>query len=264
MDTNTKENYNSNEDYLEAECQLLFEWVQAYIDVRNKNNKSQFSEQIRSFYHRRDQLVADRQVAVSSGVDIPLDTMVHQHKLNKSEELMMVIMLCFYVSADLHNLLLCAQGNRLKTELELSFIASLLEYRPSLLTDPAHTLTEKLTQTRLLFTHQNTSGDNNPMQQSLSMPRYLVDAIMGRSAVDATLQRCCKLIAPKQELFDVIMPQNTRQVIGEFIRTLRKNSIIHRRWLLTFVGQPGVGKSMIIEGMVKHLISNFTVYIWDR
>ena len=197
-----------------------------------------------------------RRAAVESGVSIPFDAVSRQFGLTPIEEELLMVCLAPHLSATNAHLLMCAQGNVLKAYLEVGFVAELTLPATNLLTARRWCDSDStLVRDGLIVVERPPEGAApvSLLSHSVYSPHYVAAAVSGVPDIDKKLSDFCDIRFPKIELFDVVLAEETRAQVEDFVRGFyRRNAPMQlgeRSWTLLISGPRRSGKTTLARAI---------------
>ncbi|MBN1947502.1 MAG: ATP-binding protein [Bradymonadales bacterium] len=253
--------FPSNEAYLQWELNRLERRLTAYLRAKEDPGAiPAYLELAAELDQTRLEGIRIRRDTLEAGIDIPFDRISVRYSLAARDEEILMCCVAPHLSAAIRDLLIHAQGNLLKTYLEVGFVSELIHPTGTLLTgriwfEGGHRLV-----TAGLLQVEEPAGSSGPMSllsHSVSTPHYVAAAVLGQSMVDERVASFCEIVEPAIELYDVILSPDTRRIVQEFIRGFyRRNEVLDTHqdsWTLLISGPRGSGKSTLAEGLAKAL-----------
>ena len=249
--------FQANSDYLGWEMLRLQRRLNAYLN--GKDNP----ELVPAFQHLVEELLVTRapamearRRAVETGVDIPFEQLSRRFGLSPEEEEVLMVCVAPHLSATNWHLLTCAQGSVLKAYLEVGFVAELVQPSLNLLTTREWFHPEaSLMKNGLCFLEPPPDGQVpvSVLTHSVYSPHYVAAAIMGIATVDERLAGFCEILDPNVELFDVVLPDETREQVEEFVRGFHRRAaplnLGSRPWTLLIAGPRRSGKTVLAKSL---------------
>ena len=249
--------FSSNEAYLGWEMTRLQTRLNTYLRAKEDHTQVMaFRNTAVALLEGREQAIAARRAAIESGVDIPFHGLSERFGLSPVEEEVLLVCLAPHLSVTNWHLLIAAQGNVMKTYLEVGFIAELIQPTLNLLTprgwcDPDAALLDN----GLIFLESPPDGSLpvSLLTHSVYSPHYVAAAVTGVLTVDERLTRFCEVQQPGVDLFDVVLSKETRAQVDEFIHGFHYRAapleLGQRHWTLLVAGPRRSGKTTLARAL---------------
>ena len=249
--------FQRNEDYLGWEMLRLQRRLNAYLNGKeNPELVPAFQQLVEELLHTRPAAIEARREAVEAGVVIPFEGLSRRFGLSPEEEEVLMVCVAPHLSATNWHLLTCAQGSVLKAYLEVGFVAEVIEPSLNLLTTRDWFHPEAaLMENGLLFLEPPPDGQVpvSVLTHSVYSPHYVAAAIMGISTVDERLAGFCEIHEPTLELYDVVLSDETREQVDEFVRGFHRRAVPlilgDRSWTLLLSGPRRSGKTTLVKAL---------------
>lgn len=249
--------FDSNDAYLNWEMTRVHRRADAYVKASQDPEFTQLLQRTaEELLGTREEAIEARAAAVSRGVEIPFHAIAHRADLSPLEEEILMICLAPHLSSTLWSALMYAQGNALKPYLEVGFLAQLIEPGRGLLTNREWCEADSaLVKNGLLIIEppRDAVTPQTLLANAAQAPHYVAAAITGKTVVDERLAPFCELLDPERDLFDVILSEETREKVEEFIRSFRRVEshleLGTRPWTLLISGPRGSGKTTLAAAL---------------
>lgn len=248
------EDLTSNATYVRLELERLAALVDVFIHHRDAGEPG-FDALAARFAAERPALREARARAARRGVELPMELLSAEAQLSDVEEDLLWLTAAVHLSPHLAARLLQAQGDVLKSHLELGFALRLVGACDDLLL-PAWALHGELTALRRgwlrLEAPSNGTGLRPPLAARTLRATHFISALLaGSPGLDVELAGACRLVRPQLQIFDLILSEATQQKVERFIAGFPSRSRGGPRGpirsCLAVSGPQGIGKTALAE-----------------
>ena len=251
--------FPSNGAYLAWEMARLQQRLNAYLAAKDDVDAlDAYDSVLVQLAESRPAGIAARQEAVESGVAIPFDALSRQFGLSPNDEEVLMVCLAPHLSATNAHLLNCAQGNVLKTYLEVGFVGELTLPTGSLMTARRWCDADSpLVRGGLIVIDRPPEGAApvSLLAHAVYSPHYVAAAVTGVPDIDQRLSDFCEIGFPDTELFDIVLAEETREQVEDFVRGFyRRNAPMQlggRSWTLLLSGPRRSGKTSLARAIAR-------------
>ncbi len=232
--------------------------IAAWECLREDGDKGAYVSFVTTQEAERLAVRARRREAVRAGADLALERLVSRYGLSAAEEEVLVAALAFATSGGLRQALIRAQGNLLKSYLEVGFLADFLFPQETYAAELGWLYPDGvlLREGLLVLEVPRESGIAAPLLgQSLSVPHFVAAYVQGRAELDERLVSFGRYVAHAALVGEVVLPEETRRSLEAFMGGFPQAEGVlvlgERPWRLLVSGPQGCGKTVLVESLAR-------------